>query len=131
MVIDFLKLSLNVIENKPDCIYERYNLFFPSGIWVKKIFRIPLILEVNAPLYEERKKHGSISLNRLALWTERYVWKNADYILPVTDVLADWVRAEKVSEDKTPQRLNEAGFFIFNIYILINYQKKGSNYTPK
>ncbi len=98
--LDFIKLSLQVIKHKPDCIYERYNLFLPSGIWVKKIFRIPLILEVNAPLYEERKKHGSISLDRLALWTERYVWKNADYILPVTDVLADWVRAEKVAEDK-------------------------------
>ena len=98
--IDFLKLSFHVINNKPDCIYERYNLFLPSGIWVKKLFRIPLILEVNAPLYEERKKYGSISLNKLALWTESYVWKNADYILPVTNVLADRIRALNISDDK-------------------------------
>ena len=98
--IDFFKLSVDVIKNKPDCIYERYNLFFPSGIWVKKLFKIPLILEVNAPLYEERKQHGSISLNKLALWTESYVWNNADYILPVTNVLADKVRELGISDDK-------------------------------
>ncbi len=98
--IDFFKLLFKVIRNKPDFIYERYNLFFPSGIWVKKLTRIPLILEVNSPLYEERKKHGSISLNTLALWSERYAWKNADYILPVTNVLADRIRKLNISENK-------------------------------
>ena len=53
-LFDFYKLAPLVAKHKPDMIYERYNLFFPSGIWAKKRFKVPLVLEVNAPLYEER-----------------------------------------------------------------------------
>lgn len=115
--IDFFKLLCSVLKNKPDCIYERYNLFFPSGIWVKKLIGIPLILEINAPLYEERKKHGSISLNRLALWSESYVWTNADYILPVTDVLADRVRKLNIPEDKIVVIHNGINYKQFSIKV--------------
>ena len=44
--------------HRPDLIYERYNLFSPVGIWVSRQLCIPLILEVNAPLYEERAEFG-------------------------------------------------------------------------
>ncbi len=32
----FFRLLVSVIKYKPDFIYERYNLYMPSGIWVKK-----------------------------------------------------------------------------------------------
>ena len=41
---------------KPDLIYERYSLNTFCGIWASKRFGIPLILEVNAPLYYEQSK---------------------------------------------------------------------------
>ena len=53
----FFKLAIAIIKFKPDVIYERYNLFFPAGVWASKVFNIPLLLEVNAPLYQERKKY--------------------------------------------------------------------------
>lgn len=110
---DFIRVSSLIIKHKPDCIYERYNLFFPSGIWAKKIFKLPLLLEVNAPLYEERKKNDGINLNYLAEWSERFTWKNADYVLPVTQVLAEKIKQNNVAAEKIvviPNGINRSRF---------------------
>ncbi|MET0106816.1 MAG: glycosyltransferase family 4 protein [Sedimenticola sp.] len=110
---DYFRLIKAIKEFKPNFIYERYNLFFPSGIWAKKRLHIPLILEVNAPLYDERSNHDSISLNKLAQWSESYVWRNADFVLPVTRVLADSVVSRKVDPNKIkviPNGINRKQF---------------------
>lgn len=78
---------------RPDVIYERYQLFFPAGVWASRQCGLPLLLEINAPLLQERAKHsGGIGLRRLAGWSERYVWNAAACCLPVTRVLADMVQ---------------------------------------
>lgn len=87
--IAYRRLMRAINEFKPDVIYERYNLFFPCGIWAKKRRGIPLLLEVNAPLFHERSCYGGIALRRLARWSERYTWTQADCALPVTKVLAE------------------------------------------
>src|SRR5690606_25957974 len=43
-VLDFVKLAAALRAFRPDVIYERYNLFFPSGVLASKLFRVPLIL---------------------------------------------------------------------------------------
>jgi len=86
--VAYFKLRRAVKEFQPDFIYERYNLFMPAGIWLKKWSGLPFVSEINAPLYEERSKYNGISLKSLASWSEKYVWKNADLLLPVTEVLA-------------------------------------------
>ncbi len=96
----FIKLCITIIKEKPDCIYERYNLFLPSGMWAAKLFNKKIILEVNAPLLEERSKYSGLSLKRLAKWSQYYCWKNADKVLPVTEVLADYIRHIGVEESK-------------------------------
>lgn len=96
----FLKLARTITVHRPEFIYERYNLFTPAGIWARKVFRIPLLLEINAPLFEERSKYEGVSLNRLARWTERYTWRNATMVLPVTDVLADHQRRAGVPDER-------------------------------
>ena len=88
-VKDYAGLVRAVRKHRPDCLYERYNLHLPSGVWLKRRYRLPMLLEVNAPLYEERKKYSSLALDRLARWSERYVWRGADYVLPVTQVLGE------------------------------------------
>lgn len=91
---DFLRLYREVRRFRPDVIYERCNLLFVSGIWVKRLTGLPLLLEVNSPLYEERKQFSGIALDGLAMWSERYAWRNADYTLPVTQVLAGIIRRD-------------------------------------
>lgn len=99
-LIDYLRIRRAILAHGPDCIYERYNLFTPSGAWAKRRFDLPMILEVNAPLFEERSKFGGIALKRLARWTERTVWRTADYVLPVTGVLAEHVGRAGVDGSK-------------------------------
>lgn len=89
---DYLRLVRAIKRHRPDCLYERYNLYLPSGVWLSRCFNLPMLLEVNAPLYEERKRYGGLSLDRLALWTERTAWQGADFVLAVTQVLAERIR---------------------------------------
>ena len=94
----FIKLVKAIKQFKPEFIYERYNLYQPAGIWASKLFNIPLILEVNAPLVDEREKYSGLALVRFAKWIEDYTWINAIHTLPVTDVLADHLRRAGVNE---------------------------------
>lgn len=81
---------------RPDVIYERYNLFYLSGAVLARQRGLPFLVEVNAPLAEERAKFGKLGLRRLARWTEAFVWRRADRVLPVTEVLAGHVAAAGV-----------------------------------
>jgi glycosyltransferase involved in cell wall biosynthesis len=97
-VLAYFRLRRAVLEHRPDCLYERYNLFLPAGVWLKRRYGLPMLLEVNSPLYQERARYDGIALKRLALWSERYAWRNADYVLPVTRVLGDMLAANGVAE---------------------------------
>jgi len=115
-VLAYFRLQRAFLEHRPDCLYERYNLFLPAGIWLKRRYGLPMLLEVNSPLYQERARYDGISLKRLAYWSQRYVWRGADYLLPVTRVLGDLVCAEGVPEARirvihngiNPQRFSGA-----------------------
>lgn len=109
----FVRLWRAYRQHKPDAIYERYNLFLLSGLWLKRLSGLPFVLEVNAPLTDERAKFGGLSLIRLARWCDNITWRGADYVLPVTNVLADYVRATGVDETHIkviPNGINRAEF---------------------
>lgn len=89
--VAYFKLRRAVREHRPDCLYERYNLYMPAGVWIKRKYNLPMLLEVNAPIFEERSKYHGIALPRLARWTEIFTWRGADKTLPVTQVLAQRV----------------------------------------
>ena len=76
---------------RPDIIYERNNLYLLAGLWLKRRLGLPMILEINAPLFEERNRFGKLKLKGLARRAERALWTGADVALPVTQVLADMV----------------------------------------
>ncbi len=100
--VAYVRLIRAVRTFHPDVIYERYNLFLLSGLWFARIRRLPLLLEVNAPLVEERSCHGNLTLKRLARYLENYAWKHADAVLPVTRVLADMI----VSAGADPEKIH-------------------------
>jgi glycosyltransferase involved in cell wall biosynthesis len=110
----YRKLKAATAEFRPDVIYERYNLFLLSGTMLKKRQGIPLLLEVNSPLVFERSRHsGGLALPWLARWAEGTAWRTADYVLPVTQVLAGYVRDYGVREDHIaviPNGINKAHF---------------------
>lgn len=87
--IAFIKLVKAYYKYQPDFLYERNNLFLFSGVLMKWIFRIPFVLEVNTPLFAERSKLDHISLKWFTKSVENFIWKQSDFILPTTQVLAD------------------------------------------
>ena len=98
--IAYLRLRRAFLAFRPDCLYERFNLFLPAGVWLKQAYGLPMLLEVNAPLLEERSRYGGLALKRLARWSQEYVWRGADVVLPVTAVLADMVHAAGVPRQR-------------------------------
>ncbi|MEQ1930785.1 MAG: glycosyltransferase family 4 protein, partial [Parvularculaceae bacterium] len=87
-------------EARPDVLYERYNLYFHSGVRLARARRFPFMLEVNAPLAEERARHGGIAFKGLARASESSIWRAADRVLPVTRVLARLIEAAGVGAEK-------------------------------
>lgn len=85
---------------QPDLIYERYNLFTMAGVLLARLYGIPVFLEVNAPLARERASFGGLSLGRIAARLERYTWRAATLVLPVSQVLADIVRQTGVPSER-------------------------------
>jgi glycosyltransferase involved in cell wall biosynthesis len=112
--VAYRRLVAAADDFKPDLIYERYNLFLLAGLMLKRRRGIPLLLEVNSPLVHERSLHsGGLALKRLARWAEGKAWRGADYVLPVTRVLGEHVRAYGVPAERIvviPNGINEEHF---------------------
>ena len=89
-----------VRAHAPDLVYERYNLHAPAGAILRWLTGVPLILEVNAPLAEERQAHGGLGLPRLARWVEGRIWRAADCVIAVTDVLAGRIEKARVPRER-------------------------------
>lgn len=112
-LLAYRRLAAAAREFKPDVVYERYNLFLLAGLLLKRRFGLPLLLEVNAPLADERERFGGLALPRLARWAEGVVWRGADVVLPVTRVLGQQIAARGVPPERLvviPNGINEAHF---------------------
>ena len=96
----YRRLKRRCTETPPDILYERYNLYFHAGVWLQRRAGLPMILEVNAPLVEERARHGNLFWKRFAQRSEEAIWSAADIVLPVSAALAKRVSAAGVPDNK-------------------------------
>jgi len=81
-------------------IYERYSLNTFCGILASNLFRIPLVLEVNAPLSYEQKKYGRIALPKLATFLERWICSRATATIVVSGVMKEMLASIGVPSDR-------------------------------
>jgi glycosyltransferase involved in cell wall biosynthesis len=112
-LLAYYRLARAVRSFRPDILYERYNLFMLAGVLIRKRFGLPMLLEINAPLADERDRFGGLALKKLARWSEDTVWRNADFVLPVTKVLGDYVARRGVERSRVkviPNGINVAHF---------------------
>jgi len=107
--VAFLRLWRVYRRERPDVLYERYNLYLLAGTWLKRLTGIPMMLEINAPLVLERSRFSGLTNRRVALWAERTAWRSADHVLPVTNVLAEIVRDAGVPSEKITVIQNGVG----------------------
>jgi glycosyltransferase involved in cell wall biosynthesis len=96
----YLKLRGAWKSFRPDFVYERCNLYFLAGAWLARRHKATLLLEVNSPLAEERGKFGGLHLAKLAARLERWTWRSADRVLPVTAVLGDILVSAGVARER-------------------------------
>jgi len=95
------KLAVPLFEReKPDFIYERYALFGWSGAELAARFRLPFILEVNAPIAQEQDGYEQFTLVRTADRVEQEVFRRADAIVAVSAVVADWLKTRGVPAER-------------------------------
>ncbi|HWY63693.1 MAG TPA: glycosyltransferase [Rhizomicrobium sp.] len=111
--LEFVKLAAAILRHRPDAIYERANIYMLSGVWAARLFSLPLLLEVNSPLTEERAKFDGLAMPSFARWTEEVTWRRASYVLPVTAVLGGYIERAGVPAARivvTSNGVNEEEF---------------------
>jgi glycosyltransferase involved in cell wall biosynthesis len=95
-VYGFHRLREKIKSWKPDLIYERYSLNTFCGVWGSKWFNLPLLLEVNAPLYYEQMELGRLAFKRFAAFSERWICSNSTWTIVVSGPMKDILIQEGV-----------------------------------
>lgn len=96
----FFVLAVHALRFRPDFLYERYSLFAVSGYLVARLFRIPFVLEVNAPLSLELKEHGDLAFEKLAQRMETWLCRRADRTIVVSGPMKAILAARGVDADR-------------------------------
>jgi glycosyltransferase involved in cell wall biosynthesis len=85
---------------RPDAVYARHALYCASAVAFARRLRVPVVVEVNAPLALERERHGGLAFPRFARRHETATLNRADRVVAVTRVLADLLAAQGVAREK-------------------------------
>lgn len=98
----FLRTAMVCWSFKPDFIYDRYIIFNAGTVLAAKFVRVPICLEVNAPLAKERsiEKDEQLFFRRIATWMEAWVCSNATETVVVSTPLKDYLESIGVPSGK-------------------------------
>lgn len=77
-----------------DAVYERYSLWSWAGARFTRARRVPLVLEVNAPLIEEQASYRTLELPAAARAIAEEVIRGAELVVAPTAELIDYVARE-------------------------------------
>ena len=94
----------------PDVVYQRHNVYMTSGLMAAKRLKIPVILEVNAPVFYE----GELYLNFIFKRNEIKAFKLADMIIVVSDNVKHILMEVGIMEDKIHVMTNAVDAETFN-----------------
>lgn len=92
-------LARAVRRRRPVLLYERYSLFNVSGVLVSKLWRIPMVLEVNAPLAYEKERYEKLVLRRLAYGLERWICSHSTRTIVVSTPMKKILERQGVRAD--------------------------------
>lgn len=86
------RIASRVIADGADLVYERYSLFSTALADITAATEVPGVLEVNAPLIDEQRRHRSLVDASGAEQALRRQVGAAQVTVCVSDPVADWVR---------------------------------------
>ncbi|EXF25891.1 glycosyltransferase [Nesterenkonia sp. AN1] len=75
-----------------DLLYERYSLFSTAGAAARRRRGVPLVLEVNAPLLDEQRRHRVLHDEQTAAAATLESFTQADLLSCVSAPVAEWAR---------------------------------------
>jgi glycosyltransferase involved in cell wall biosynthesis len=90
------KISNKIVSDSwtPEILLERHSLFSDASWRVSKRLGIPWVLEVNAPIFEERLQYEHLRFPRLAKTWQRDVLRACPAIFAVSKWLQRWLVEE-------------------------------------
>lgn len=81
---------------RPDAIYSRHALYASAAAASARAGRLPLLIEVNAPLALERSRHGGLRFPAFARRLETATLNRADRVIVVTAAMGELLVAQGV-----------------------------------
>lgn len=88
----YRELKRRFLKHKPNFIYERASLYATAGARLAAKFKVPHIVELNAPLAVEQAAYRATGFGELAAEAERHTLTQADAVIVVSTELAKHVR---------------------------------------
>lgn len=85
---------------QPELVIARHALFSVAGAEIAQAFGCPLVLEVNAPLSEERRRYWELTLDAPAECAERAAFSTPDLIVAVSEGVRAHVTRSGASSDR-------------------------------
>ena len=83
-----------------DLIYERYSLWSTAGVRAARRLKVPVVVEVNAPLVSEQAAFRALIQTEDARAIEAEVFRTADALAVVSDELVPYVLARGAEPDR-------------------------------
>jgi len=98
----FLKTAQAIRSFRPDFIYDRYIIFNAGPVLAGRAFRVPVCLEVNAPLAKERsiEPDERLVFQKLASWMEGWICATSTETIVVSTPLKDYLESIGVPRGK-------------------------------
>lgn len=94
------RVIIAAASRPPEAIIERLSLFGHVGLDLARVFHVPYIVEVNAPLTKEASQFRSLNLRTLGGEIERRVLEKADGVAVVSGALAERLALKGVDAGK-------------------------------
>ncbi len=87
VVIRFLRLIYYLILYKPELIIYRYSIYDISGILAAKLYKVPIVYEINGSIEYERNIANRFYLKQLVTASEQYIFNESNLVLLVSNEL--------------------------------------------
>lgn len=96
----YQELKRRFWRNRPAFIYERASLYGTAGVRLAAKIKVPLVVELNAPLAVEQETYRATGFGKLAAQAERWTLTRADAVVVVSAELAKHVRSLGVKANR-------------------------------
>lgn len=89
---EFVQQALPILRDfQPDLLIARHAIFSVAGQELARALGCPYVLEVNAPLVEERRRYWELTLDRIAEAAERTAFADVDLLVAVSEGVRSYV----------------------------------------